>query len=180
MPKMEQALDPGKGSVPQYLKPTIVVGIALAVVGNIVMELLRARVDGGRESVARHLAEARSRYLLPDTHLTRTAWASAARAQRALVDVTDCTFFLTSVDRPDREALAEGFWRLAQDMASSKSTAAMDSFAAAVEVYIKDIQAADAISMTPTRTGPDKGRHDRAIERANAAGRHALAMTAAT
>ncbi|MFJ5122364.1 hypothetical protein [Kitasatospora sp. NPDC088548] len=180
MPKMLTALEPGRVPFSPYIKPVIVSVIALAVVTSIIMELLRARVDGGRGAVARDLAEARSRYLLPGTHLDRTAWASAARAQRALAGVAVGTSFLTSVDRPDHAALAKGFWTLAQDMARSRSTAAMDSFAAAVEVYITNIEAADAISLTRDPVGEANERHDRAIERANAAGRHAIAMTTAT
>ncbi|MFJ5926449.1 hypothetical protein ACIQF6_27990 [Kitasatospora sp. NPDC092948] len=61
-------------------------------------------------------------------------------------------------------------------MTATRSSAATDSFAAAVEVYRAAVEAADSISLAPTRSGPDRERHQRAIERANAAGRHAIAM----
>ncbi|MFJ8437329.1 hypothetical protein ACIQ9P_39160 [Kitasatospora sp. NPDC094019] len=55
----------------------------------------------------------------------------------------------------------------------------MDSLAAAVEVCARDIEAANALGVI--RRGADKGReeHDRAIERGNRSGQHALAMTRA-
>jgi hypothetical protein len=178
MPRMLSA-ETGGGSVSHYHRNLIVAATAVAVAVVVVLEVLHTRVSGGRKAVARDLAEARNRYLLPGTHLDSTAWASAVRAQRALADVAACTFLLTSVDGPDHEALARSFWTLAKDMADSGRTAAMDSFAAAVEVYASAVEAADAISMTPTRSGPDKERHEQAIERANSAGRHAIAMAQA-
>ncbi|MFB8290653.1 hypothetical protein [Kitasatospora purpeofusca] len=179
MPRLMAAAQPD-AKQPDFFQPMIVSMCVLVVIISAALELLRARVDGGRAAVARHLAEARGHYLLPGRDLDRVTWASAVRARRALASVAASTYLLTSVDGPDHKGLAGSFWLLAQDMASSHSSAAMDSFAAAVEVYLADIEAADAISLTPTRSGPDKQRHEQAIERANAAGRHAIALATAT
>lgn len=168
----------GAGGVLARHRPLVAAGLVAAVGVSAVLEVLGARVAGGRAAVARDLARARGRYLLPGADLDPAAWASAVRAQRALSGVGVSTFLLTSVEPPDHGAFTRAFWALAKDMAASGSSAAMDSFAAAVEVYAADIGAADAISMLPTTEGPDKERHERAIERADAAGRHALAMAA--
>jgi hypothetical protein len=168
------------GLLPVLHRPLVEAGLVAVVgVGAAVLEVVGARVAGGRAGVARDLARARGRYLLPGADLDPAAWASAVRAQRALSGVGVCTFLLTSVEPPDHGAFTRAFWALAKDMAADGGTAAMDSFAAAVEVYAADIEAADAIGMLPTTEGPDKERHERAIERADAAGRHALAMAAA-
>ncbi|MER5638157.1 hypothetical protein ABT095_14510 [Kitasatospora sp. NPDC002227] len=178
MPRMMAAMQPD-AQQPHFFQPMIVSMAALVVIISATLELLRARVDGGRAAVARHLAKARGHYLLPGPDLDRATWASAVRARRALASVAASTYLLTSVDGPDHKALAKSFWILAQDMAASRSSAAMDSFAAAVEVYLAAIEAADAISLTPTRSGPDQERHAKAIERADAAGRHAITLASA-
>ncbi|WP_435057803.1 hypothetical protein [Streptomyces sp. bgisy060] len=179
MPRIMSAMQPDGKPIPSYIQPMIVLIVVLGVAISTTVGLMSARVDGGRAAVARHLDKARGHYLLLGSDLDPAAWASAARAQQALAMVAARTFYLTSVDGPDHKALAKSFWTLAQDMAATHSSAAMDSFGAAVEVYLAGIEAADAISLTPTRSGPDKERHEQAIERANAAGRHAIAMASA-
>ncbi|MET9403557.1 hypothetical protein [Kitasatospora sp. NPDC002965] len=76
-------------------------------------------------------------------HLDPTTWTAAARAQRALLTVAASTWLVSAVDKPDHQALSAGFWTLAQGMTCG-NTAAMDSYAAALEVYTHDIEAANA------------------------------------
>ncbi|MFB7673187.1 hypothetical protein ACFC26_17435 [Kitasatospora purpeofusca] len=165
-------------SSPTTIKIIIVVILSLGVVANIIRMLLAARAPGGRKAVARDLAEARGRYLLRGEQLDSTAWTAAARAQRALLNVAASTWLVSAVDEPDHQALSAGFWTLAQGMTGG-NTAGMDSFAAAVEVYAQDIEAANALGVIRREAGEGREEHDRAIERANRSGRHALAMTTA-
>ncbi|WP_158834590.1 hypothetical protein [Streptomyces sp. NRRL S-350] len=156
------------------------VGAVLVI--NLLREWRQAHTPGGRATVARQLAEARGRYLLRGTDLTDDAWAAVVRAQRAMNLVLASTWLVSPVGTVDRDAFAQGIWTMARTMAKGGSAASGETFAAAVEVYSQRIEEANKIDMAEleARTRPPAGTRSpalaKAVERADSAGAHALAM----